>query len=167
MSLFKEFRQFILRGSAAEVGIGIVLGAAFSGLIDSLVSDVLLPPVGVLLAKMNFSNLFITLGDGNYTSLSAAKEAGAATINYGLFLTSFIRFIIIVFVIFMVIRQMNRWKKPGQNPVDAMTKKECPYCKMGIPSQAIRCPNCSSDLEIKTDDRVINKSDSPLRLKIK
>ncbi len=157
--------MFILKGSAAEVGIGLVLGAAFSSVIDSLVSDVLLPPVGVIMAKMNFSNLFITLGGGDFNTLAEAQEMGAATINYGLFITSFIRFLIIVFVIFLVIRQMNRWKKPDQHPVDSMTKKECPYCRMAIPSKAIRCPNCSSDLEELPEERVKKKPD--LRLKIK
>lgn len=127
----------------------------------------LLPPVGVFLAKMNFSNLFITLGGGHYTSLSEAQEAGAATINYGLFITSFIRFLIIVFVIFLVIRQMNRWKKPDQHPMDAMTKKECPYCKTAIPSKAIKCPNCSSDLDDWKENRSRKKTSPNLRLKIK
>ncbi|MDL4841166.1 large conductance mechanosensitive channel protein MscL [Aquibacillus sp. LR5S19] len=166
MGLFKEFRLFVLRGSAADMGIGLVLGAAFSGFIDSLVTDVLLPPVGVLLAKMNFSNLFITLGGSHYQSLNEAKEAGAATINYGLFITSFIRFVIILFVMFLVIRQLNRWKKPGQHPVDAMMKKECPYCRMSIPSKAIKCPNCSSDLDDKKEESSY-KPKSALRLKIK
>lgn len=117
---------------------------------------------------MNFSNLFITLGSGGpYTSLTQAQEEGAATINYGLFITSFIRFVIVLFVIFLVIRQMNRLKKPGQHPVDAMTKKECPYCRMSIPSRAIKCPNCSSDLnEDKMESRV-KKQKPKLRLKVK
>ncbi len=125
----------------------------------------LLPPVGVFLAKMNFSNLFITLGGGSYRSLQDAEQAGAATINYGLFITSFIRFVIVVFIIFVVIRQMNRWKKPDQHPIDVMTKKDCPYCRMPIPTKAIKCPNCSSNLEIKPvkDD----DSETMLRLNIK
>ncbi|WP_153737391.1 large conductance mechanosensitive channel protein MscL [Aquibacillus halophilus] len=163
----KEFRQFVLKGSAADMGIGLVLGAAFSGLIDSFVSDVLLPPIGLLLHKMNFSNLFIVLGGTHYSSLKEAQEAGAATINYGLFITSFIRFMLVVFVIFLMIRQMNRWKRPDQHPVDSMTKKECRFCRMSIPSQAIRCPNCSSDLEEFQDQRQKPKHKSNLRLKIK
>ncbi|CQR47119.1 Large-conductance mechanosensitive channel [Paraliobacillus sp. PM-2] len=165
IGLFREFRLFILKSSAAEVGIGLVLGAAFSNVIDSFVSDVLLPPVGVFLAKMNFSNLFITLGGAHYRSLQEAEEAGAATINYGLFITSFIRFVIVVFIIFLVIRQMNRWKKPDQHPIDAMTKKDCPYCRMPIPSQAIKCPNCSSSLQMKKEKT--EDSRPRLRLNIK
>ncbi len=157
--------MFILKSSAAEVGIGLVLGAAFSNVVDSLVSDVLLPPVGVFLAKMNFSNMFITLGGGSYQSLQEAEQAGAATINYGLFITTFIRFVIVVFIIFLVIRQMNRWKKPDQHPIDAMTKKDCPYCRMPIPSQAIKCPNCSSSL--KVDSKKEETLNPRLRLNIK
>ncbi|MDC3422081.1 large-conductance mechanosensitive channel protein MscL [Aquibacillus koreensis] len=150
------------------MGIGLVLGAAFSGLIDSLVTDVILPPIGVLLAKMNFSNLFITLGgETHYDTLTKAQEAGVATINYGLFITSFIRFVIVLFVIFLVIRQLNRWKKPGQHPVDSMTKKECPYCRMSIPSKAIKCPNCSSDLDEVGEKRIKNTSSPRLRFKAK
>ncbi|WP_255639654.1 large conductance mechanosensitive channel protein MscL [Aquibacillus saliphilus] len=162
----KEFRQFVLKGSAADMGIGLVLGAAFSGLIDSFVSDVLLPPVGLLLAKMNFSNLFLVLGGGHYSSLKDAQEAGVATINYGLFITSFIRFIIIVFVIFIMIRQMNRWRRPNQHPVDSMTKKECPFCRLPIPSQAVKCPNCSSELDEQNRSQ-ISTNKSKLRIKIK
>ncbi|WP_407271534.1 large conductance mechanosensitive channel protein MscL [Radiobacillus sp. PE A8.2] len=166
IGLFKEFRQFAIKGNAADMGIGMVLGAAFSGLIDSFVSDVLLPPVGIVLAKMNFSNLFFSLDGSYYSSLSDAQEAGAATINYGLFITSFIRFIIILFVIFIVIRQMNKWKQPNQHPGVAMTKKPCPYCKLSIPSQAVKCPNCGSDLEISTEDRWdYNRKRPQLRIK--
>ncbi len=156
----------MLRGNVADMGIGIVLGAAFSGLVDSLVKDVLLPPFGVLLAKMNFSNLFIPLGGGHYTSLAEAQEAGAATINYGLFLTSFIRFVIVLFVIFIVVRQMNKWKKPDQHPADAMTKKECPFCRLPIPSQATKCPNCSSDIDEPPQRKRLTSKDA-VRLRIK
>lgn len=128
------------------MGIGMVLGTAFSSIIDSLVTDVLLPPIGLLMSEMNFSNLYIVLGSRGYTSLAEAQEAGAATINYGLFITSLVRFLIIFFAIFLIIRQMNRWKKPDQHPVMSMAKKECDYCRMSIPCQAIRCPHCSSDL---------------------
>lgn len=145
--LFREFRQFAMRGSAAELGVALVLGVAFSGFIDSLVSDILLPPIGLILAKMNFSDLFISLSGGSYSSLAAAKEAGAATINYGLFLSSFIRFIITLFAVFLVVRQLNRWKKPNQDVVAAMTRKECPYCCTSIPAKASICPNCGSSLQ--------------------
>ncbi|MCA0985008.1 large conductance mechanosensitive channel protein MscL [Halobacillus yeomjeoni] len=153
MGVFKEFREFAVRGSAIDMGVGMVLGAAFSGFIDSLVTDILLPPVGLLYAKMNFESMFISLSGTMYPSLSAAREAGEATINYGLFITALVRFIIILFAVFVVVRQINRWKKPHQNPVHSMTKKECPYCCMPIPSQAVICPNCASQQEDKAGRR--------------
>ncbi|APC47007.1 large conductance mechanosensitive channel protein MscL [Virgibacillus halodenitrificans] len=153
MGLFKEFRQFTMRGSAIDMGVGMVLGAAFSGFIDSLVTDILLPPIGLLYSKMNFENLYVSLDGSSYPSLLAAKEAGAVTINYGLFITAVVRFIIILFAVFVVIRQINRWKKPHQHPIDSMMKKECPYCCMPIPIKASICPNCSSTLEKEPERR--------------
>ncbi|TGB01945.1 large conductance mechanosensitive channel protein MscL [Halobacillus salinus] len=153
MNLFREFKEFTVRGSAVDIGVGMVVGAAFSALIDSLVTDVLLPPIGLVYARMNFEDLFISLSGDYYPSLAAAKEAGAATINYGVFLTASIRFMIIMFAVFLVVRQINRWKKPHQHPMHSMTKKECPYCCMPIPSQAVICPNCSSSLEKRTFDK--------------
>lgn len=153
MGLLHEFKQFAVRGSAVDMGVGMVLGAAFSGFIDSLVTDILLPPVGVLYTKMNFENMFLSLDGVNYPSITAAKEAGAATINYGLFVTVSVRFLIILFAVFLVVRQLNRWKKPHQNPLHAMTKKECAYCCMPIPTQAVICPNCSSALDVHPSPR--------------
>ncbi|MBY7144551.1 large conductance mechanosensitive channel protein MscL [Virgibacillus sp. NKC19-3] len=147
MGLFREFRQFAMKGNAVDIGVGVVLGAAFSGLIDSLVKDILLPPIGLLYSKVNFQDHYISLDGTTYPSLEQAKEAGAATINYGLFITAFIRFMLILFVVFLVIRQINRWKKPHQHPSDSMTKKECPYCRTPIPTLATICPNCSSVLD--------------------
>ncbi|MEQ6378684.1 large conductance mechanosensitive channel protein MscL [Bacillaceae bacterium S4-13-56] len=156
MGLLKEFQQFAIKGSAADMGIGIVLGAAFSGLIESFVKDILLPPFGLLFAKMDVSNLFLTLSGGHFHTIDEAQKAGAITINYGLFISSFIRFVIIIFVVFLVIRQLNRWKKPHQHPVVSMSKKDCPYCFTSIPSQAIKCPNCGSDLIERKRNRRIN-----------
>ncbi|SEA84605.1 large conductance mechanosensitive channel [Thalassobacillus cyri] len=167
MRLLTEFRQFAIRGSAAELGVALVLGAAFSGFIDSLVSDILLPPIGLLLAKMNFSDLFISLSGGSYPSLAAAKEAGAATINYGLFLSSCVRFIIILFAVFLVVRQLNHWKKPNQDLVAAMTKKECPYCCTSIPAKANICPNCGSQLKKQENQSSDNVGRKGFRLGIK
>ncbi|KAB8129169.1 large conductance mechanosensitive channel protein MscL [Gracilibacillus oryzae] len=147
MGLFHEFRQFTLRGSAIDMGVGVVLGAALSSFIDSLVRDILLPPIGLLYSRMNIENLYITLSGKTYASLTEAKEAGAITINYGMFISTSIRFVIILFVVFLVVRQMNRWKKPHQHPLDSMTKKECPYCCLSIPYRAVMCPHCSSSLE--------------------
>src|SRR5690625_3441991 len=129
------------------MGGGAVLGAACSGLIDWPVSDILLPPAGLLFCHGDYENLYLSLSGRTYPSLEPANEAGASTINYGLFITAFIRFIIILFVVFRVVRQVNRWKKPHQRPIDAMMKKECPYCCTPIPVKAIICPNCSSTIE--------------------
>ncbi|TRM10306.1 large conductance mechanosensitive channel protein MscL [Lentibacillus cibarius] len=153
MGLFQEFRQFAIKGNAVDIGVGVVLGAAFSGFIDSLVKDIILPPIGVLYSKINFQDLYISLSGMTYPSLEKAKEAGAATINYGLFITASVRFIIILFTVFLVVRQINRWKKPHQHPLDSMTKKECPYCCMPIPTKAIVCPNCSSTIKKQENKR--------------
>ncbi|WP_245831004.1 large conductance mechanosensitive channel protein MscL [Sediminibacillus massiliensis] len=163
-----EFRQFVMKGSAAEIGIGMVLGATFSNLIDSFVTDILLPPIGLVMAKMNFSNLYISLNGTHYRTLTDAQEAGAVTINYGLFITSFIRFLLILFAIFIVIRQLNRWKKPNQDPVAAMTKKECSYCGMGIPTKAVKCPYCISDVNKPAEsatDKQVNRKKAMIRIK--
>lgn len=149
MGLLQEFRQFALRGSATDIGVGVVVGAAFSSFVNSFVKDILLPPIGFLYSKINLQQLYFNLNGDTYPSLEKAEEAGAITINYGLFISEFIRFMIILFVVFIVIRQINRWKKPHQHPLDSMTKKECPYCKMPIPSSAIVCPNCASPLKKK------------------
>ncbi|WP_235182841.1 MscL family protein [Gracilibacillus boraciitolerans] len=112
----------------------------------------MLPPLGLLYARMDIENLHISLSGRTYTSLADAKEAGAITINYGLFISTSIRFMIILFVVFLVIRQMNRWKKPHQHPLDSMTKKECPYCCLSIPpTRAVICPHCSTSLEEEQD----------------
>lgn len=157
MGLLHEFRQFAIRGSAADMGIGMVLGAAFSSFIDSLVTDIILPPIGLLLARINFSELYISLNGHTYSSLADAREAGAATINYGLFLSTGLRFLIIFFAVFLVVRQLNRWRKPGQDPMNAMTRKECPLCCTAIPSKAIICPNCSSSLREEPHERYTPK----------
>lgn len=166
MGLLHEFKQFTLKSSAVDMGIGVVLGAAFSNFIDSLVKDMLLPPIGMLYSKINFESLYISLNGRTYPSLEAAQEAGAATINFGLFITAAIRFLIILFVVFLVVRQVNRWKKPHISPLDAMTKKECPYCCTPIPSRAIICPNCASPLEREQQQNEINRKKRP-RLRVK
>ncbi|RBW71156.1 large conductance mechanosensitive channel protein MscL [Bacillus taeanensis] len=163
--MFKEFRQFAMKGNVADMGIGMVIGAAFGNLIDSLVKDIMLPPIGLLLAQANISNLFINLSGGFYPTLADAHEAGAATINYGLFLTTLLRFIIVMFAVFLVVRQINRFKKPNENPLASMTKKECPYCCSAIPSQAVRCPSCTSQLR-KAAQSTQDKKANSLHIKI-
>jgi large conductance mechanosensitive channel len=142
--MLKEFKEFAMKGNVLDMAIGIIIGAAFGKIITSLVADVIMPPIGLILGKVDFSSLFLSLSGTHYDSLVAAKAAGAPTINYGVFLNNVIDFLIVAFVIFMVIRQVNRWKKPV--PVAAPVTKECPYCFTGIPIKAVRCPNCTSEL---------------------
>jgi large conductance mechanosensitive channel len=142
--MLKEFKEFAMKGNVLDMAIGIIIGAAFGKIITSLVADVIMPPIGLILGKVDFSSLFLSLTGTHYDSLAAAKAAGAPTINYGLFFNNVIDFLIVAFVIFMVIRQVNRWKKPV--PVAAPVTKECPYCFTAIPIKAMRCPNCTSEL---------------------
>lgn len=142
--MLKEFKDFLMRGNVLDLAVAVVIGAAFGAVIASFVSDILMPPIGMLLGNVDFSNLFLSLDGESYASLAAAQEAGAATINYGLFINSIINFVIIGFAIFMVVRAANRMKKP-EAPA-APTTKDCPYCKTAIPLEATRCPNCTSQL---------------------
>jgi large conductance mechanosensitive channel len=143
-NMLKEFKEFAMKGNVLDMAIGIIIGAAFGKIITSLVGDVIMPPIGLLLGRVDFSSLFLSLSHTHYDSLAVAKAAGAVTINYGLFLNTVIDFLIVAFVIFLVIRQVNRWKKPV--PAAAPATKECPYCFSAIPIKATRCPNCTSEL---------------------
>ena len=142
--MFKEFKEFAMRGNVLDMAVGIIIGAAFGRIITSLVSDVIMPPIGLLLGKVDFSGLFLNISGKSYDTLAAAKAAGAATINYGTFLNTVIDFIIVAFVIFLLVRQINRWNKPA--PAAAPTTKECPYCVSAISIKATRCPNCTSQV---------------------
>jgi large conductance mechanosensitive channel len=142
--MFKEFKEFAMRGNVVDMAVGIVIGAAFGRIITSLVSDIVMPPIGLLLGKVDFSSLFLNLSGKSYATLADAKAAGAATINYGTFLNTMIDFAIVAFVIFLAVRQINRLKKPESAPVP--TTKDCPYCVSAIPIKATRCPNCTSEL---------------------
>ena len=133
-----------MRGNVLDMAVGIIIGAAFGRIITSLVSDVIMPPIGLLLGKVDFSGLFLNISGKSYDTLAAAKAAGAATINYGTFLNTVIDFVIVAFVIFLLVRQINRWSKPA--PAAAPTTKECPYCVSAIPIKATRCPNCTSQV---------------------
>jgi large conductance mechanosensitive channel len=142
--MFKEFKEFAMRGNVLDMAIGIVIGAAFGRIITSLVNDILMPPIGLLLGKVDFSTLFVNISGTSYATLAEAKAAGAATINYGMFLNTVIDFVIVALVIFLMVRQINRWKKPA--PAPAPSTKDCPYCVSAIPIKATRCPNCTSEL---------------------
>ena len=148
--MWKEFREFAMRGSVVDLAIGVIIGAAFGKIVTSMVNDIIMPPIGLLLGNVDFSDLYINLSGQDYPSLEAAKAAGAATINYGAFINNVLDFLIVAFVIFFVVRQMNRLKRKEETkeaPPEAPTTKHCPYCVSSIPVQATRCPNCTSDLK--------------------
>ncbi len=144
--MWKEFKAFILRGNVLDLAIAVIIGGAFGAIINSLVNDIIMPPIGLLLGKVDFSNLFIPLDGQTYDSLTAAKEAGAATINYGLFINTLINFLIVALAIFLLIRAANRlMPKKAEAPAEPTTK-DCPFCATAIPLKATRCPNCTSQL---------------------
>jgi large conductance mechanosensitive channel len=149
--MLREFKEFAMRGNVLDLAIGIVIGAAFSTIVKSLVDDMVMPPIGLLLGKVDFSNLFLVLKSGNpagpYASLAAAKAAGAVSINYGAFVTTIINFLIVAFAVFLLVRGVNRLRRQAEAPPAAPTTKECPYCLSTIPSNATRCAHCTSELQ--------------------
>ena len=142
--MLKEFKEFAMRGNVLDMAVGIVIGAAFGKIITSFVGDVLMPPIGVILGKVDFSNLFLNLSGKSYSTIAEAKAAGAATLNYGMFINTVIDFLIVTFMIFLLVRQVNRWKTPA--PAPAPATMDCPYCFSAIPVKATRCPDCTSEL---------------------
>ncbi len=145
--MIKEFKEFIMRGSVLDLAIGIIIGAAFAAVVNSLVNDIIMPPIGYLLGGVNFADLFISLDGQAYDSLVAAQDAGAATINYGLFINAIIVFLVVAFVIFMIIKAVNRAQGEEEETPAEPTTKECPYCLSEIALEATRCPHCTSKLE--------------------
>ena len=145
MGLISEFKEFAVKGSVLDVAIGIIIGASFGNVVNSLVKDVIMPPIGLLLGKVDFINLFVSLNGVHYETLAAAQAAGAPTINYGTFINTVISFLIVAFVIFIVVRQVNAMRSKPIPP--APTTRDCPYCKENIPLAAVRCPHCTSDLK--------------------
>ncbi|KPV40779.1 large conductance mechanosensitive channel protein MscL [Alicyclobacillus ferrooxydans] len=143
--MFQEFKKFIMRGNVLDLAVAVIIGAAFNQIVTSLVNDIIMPPIGLILGRVNFTNLFINLSRKHYATLAQAKAAGAPTINYGSFINTVINFLIVAFVVFLVVRQFNRFKKPA--PVVAPTTKKCTFCITDIPIEATRCPNCTSHLE--------------------
>jgi len=144
--MFKEFKEFAMRGNVLDMAIGIIIGAAFGKIVSSFVADVLMPPIGLLLGKVDFSNLFINLSGQTFPSVEAAKAAGAATLNYGMFLNTVIDFVIVAFAIFLLIKQVNRLMPKKAEAPAAPTTKECPRCLSQIPIKATRCAHCTSDI---------------------
>ncbi len=141
--MLKEFKEFALKGNVIDMGVGIIIGAAFGKIVSSLVSDILMPPLGLLIGKVDFSNLFLSLSEKQYPSLAAAKAAGAATLNYGMFINNVIDFVMVAFALFILIRWVNRLKKPVPAPPPPALK-DCPECLSHIPALARRCAFCSS-----------------------
>jgi large conductance mechanosensitive channel len=143
--MLKEFKEFAMRGNVMDMAVGVILGAAFGKIVASLVEDVLMPPIGRMLGHLDFSNLYINLSGKEYDTLMAAKAAGAATLNYGLFLNTIINFLIVALAVFLLVRQVNRWTaKPA--PAAVPTSKDCPQCLMPIPIGAKRCGHCTAQL---------------------
>jgi large conductance mechanosensitive channel len=151
VSFVKDFKTFAMRGNVVDMAVGIIIGGAFGTIVKSLVDDVIMPPIGMLLGNVDFSNLFITVKHGAvagpYATVAAAKEAGAVTVNYGMFVNNVVSFLIIAFSVFLIIRAMAKLQRPEPAPAAAPTTKDCPDCHTTIPIKAVRCPNCTSELK--------------------
>ncbi|MFA6094805.1 MAG: large conductance mechanosensitive channel protein MscL [Candidatus Paceibacterota bacterium] len=144
-NFIKEFKEFSVKGNMIDLAVGIIIGSVFGKVVSSLVSDVIMPPIGLLLGKVDFSNLYINLSGRSYPSLAEAQKAGAATINYGLFINTIIGFVVTAFAVFLIIKMMNRWRAK-KAVADAPVTKSCEYCTSKIPMGARRCPQCTADL---------------------
>jgi large conductance mechanosensitive channel len=142
--MLEQFRQFIRRGNVVDLAVAVVIGAAFGKIVTSFVDDILMPPIGVALGNVDFSNLFINLSGKEYSSVAAAKAAGAATLNYGIFINNILNFIIIAFAVFLLVRQINRMQTPA--PAPATATKDCPYCLTPVPVKAVKCAHCTSEI---------------------
>ncbi len=152
MGMIKEFKEFAVKGNVVDMAVGIIIGAAFGTIVKSFVADVIMPPIGMLLGNVDFSNLFIVLKQGAtvgpYLTLKDAADAGAVTLNYGTFINTVISFIIVAFAVFMVIKSMNKMKRKEEAPAPApATTKDCPFCFSTIAIKATRCPNCTSEIK--------------------
>jgi large conductance mechanosensitive channel len=152
MGMMKEFKEFAVKGNVVDMAVGIIIGAAFGTIVKSLVADVIMPPIGLLLGNVDFANLFIILKHGadataSFATVAEAQAAGAVTLNYGVFINTIISFVIVAFAVFMLIKNVNRFKKKEEAaPAPAPTTKDCPFCKTAIPIEAVRCPHCTSNL---------------------
>ena len=151
--MLKEFREFAMRGNVIDMAVGIIIGAAFDTIVNSLVQDVIMPPIGLLLGNVDFSNIFVVLKEGKvagpYASVAAAKSAGAISINFGMFVNTIISFIIVAFAVFLLVRTINKLRRQEEAPPAAPATKDCIYCFSKIPIKATRCPNCTSELKAR------------------
>jgi large conductance mechanosensitive channel len=146
--MLKDFKDFVMRGNVLDLAVAVIIGAAFGKIVTLLVSDILMPPLGLIIGNVDFSNLFINLSSVPYQSLAAAKAAGAATINYGVFLNAVVNLLIVAFVVFLLIRAVARLKRKEEAPPAAPTTRECPYCLSNVPVRATRCAFCTSELKV-------------------
>ncbi len=146
--MFKEFKEFIMRGNVLDLAIAVIIGGAFGAIVNSMVNDIVMPPIGLILGHVDFKDLFLSLNGQTYPNLADAKKAAAPVLAYGQFLNTVINFLIIAFVIFVIVKQANRFKAPAPPPPPPSTK-DCPYCASSIPLKAVRCPQCTSDLGVK------------------
>lgn len=148
--MLKDFKEFAMRGNVVDMAVGIIIGGAFGTIVKSLVADVIMPPVGLLLGGVDFTDLFVTLKEGAqvgpYTTLAAAQEAGAVTISYGVFFNAVVSFLIVAFAVFLLIRSINNLQAEEEKETEEVTTKECGFCYSEVPLKAIRCPNCTSEL---------------------
>jgi len=145
--MLKEFKEFAMKGNVLDMAVGIIIGAAFGKIVTSFVGDVLMPPLGLLLGKVDFTNLFINLSGKSYATLAEAKAAGAATLNIGVFINTIIDFIFVAFAVFLLVKQVNRLRRQPEAAPAAPTTKECLFCLSTIPLKATRCPHCTSELK--------------------
>ena len=145
--MIKEFKEFIARGNVIDLAVGIIIGAAFGKIVTSLVNDVVMPPIGLLLGGVDFSNFFVNLSDRPFTKLADAKAAGAPTISYGIFINTLLEFLIVALVVFLIVKAINRMRRQPEELPE--TVKACPFCISSIPVQATRCPNCTSQLQVE------------------
>jgi large conductance mechanosensitive channel len=148
----KDFKEFILRGNVVDLAVGVIIGAAFGTIVTSLVNDIIMPPIGLLLGNVDFTNLFVVLKEGPkaaapYANLADAQAAGAVTVNYGLFITRAVSFLILAFCVFLMVRAIARLKRKSEAPAPAPSTRTCPYCATEIPIKATRCPHCTSELK--------------------
>ena len=144
--MLSEFRKFVVRGNVIDLAVGIVIGAAFTTVVKSFVDDILMPPIGRVTGGVDFANLFINLSPGEYASLAEAREAGAATVNYGLFINNIIAFVIVAFAVFLLVRSYDRFRTLEEAAPPTANEKDCPFCRMRIPHDATRCGHCTSEL---------------------
>ncbi len=148
--MLKEFKEFVMRGNVVDMAVGIVIGAAFGAIVKSLVSDIIMPPVGILLGNVDFSNLFVIIKEGSvagpYSTVADAQKAGAVTVNYGLFVNSILSFLIVAFSVFLLVKNINDLRRKQEMPA-APDTRECPYCLSSVPIKATRCAHCTSELK--------------------